>query len=70
MISLTYIGSIDLCVLCVWSGSLHSLTSRTVSCEYILPTKSKRAIADCRYFCKCGMHPLDYPLIPTSWLVG
>ncbi|ROI04214.1 hypothetical protein ED562_10265 [Microcystis aeruginosa FACHB-524] len=30
--SLNYIGAIDLCVLCVWSGSFHSLTkpNRTV----------------------------------------
>ncbi|TRV42355.1 MAG: hypothetical protein EWV53_15250, partial [Microcystis panniformis Mp_MB_F_20051200_S9] len=30
VISLTYY-MIDLCVLCVWCGSLHSLASRTVS---------------------------------------
>ncbi|TRV50529.1 MAG: hypothetical protein EWV42_11420 [Microcystis panniformis Mp_GB_SS_20050300_S99D] len=34
VISLTYIGSIGLCVLCVWCGSLHSLASRTVSQNY------------------------------------
>ena len=44
VISVTYIVAIDLCVLCVWSGSFHSLVSRTVFGEYILPTKPKRAI--------------------------
>ncbi|CCH95426.1 conserved exported hypothetical protein [Microcystis aeruginosa PCC 9432] len=31
VISLTYIVVIDLCVLCVWSGSFHSLAHKTVS---------------------------------------
>ncbi|TRT71875.1 MAG: hypothetical protein EWV83_20695 [Microcystis sp. M_OC_Ca_00000000_S217Cul] len=43
MISLTYIGSINLCVLCVWSGSFHSLPQDSIL-EYILPTKPGRAI--------------------------
>ncbi|CCI34115.1 hypothetical protein MICAI_630004 [Microcystis sp. T1-4] len=43
MISLTYIGSIDLCVLCVRSGSFHSLALEECILEYILPTKPGRA---------------------------
>ncbi|CCI06581.1 exported hypothetical protein [Microcystis aeruginosa PCC 7941] len=38
-----YIVAIGLCVLCVWSGSLHSLPQYCIL-EYILPTKPKRAI--------------------------
>ncbi|OCY13253.1 MAG: hypothetical protein BEV12_06330 [Microcystis aeruginosa CACIAM 03] len=43
VIILTYIVAIGLCVLCVWSGSLHSLPQYCIL-EYILPTKPKRAI--------------------------
>ena len=42
VISLTYRGLIDLCVLCVWSGSFHSLPQDCIL-EYILPTKPGRA---------------------------
>ncbi|CAO5014441.1 hypothetical protein MiTs_00522 [Microcystis aeruginosa NIES-2521] len=42
VISLTYIVVIDLCVLCVWSGSFHSLPQDCIL-EYILPTKPGRA---------------------------
>ena len=31
ILTYSYIGAIDLCVLCVWSGSFHSPTGVTVS---------------------------------------
>ncbi|CCI33398.1 hypothetical protein MICAI_3230018 [Microcystis sp. T1-4] len=46
MISLTYIVAIDLCVLCVWSGSFHSLPQDCILEYIILPTKPGRADLD------------------------
>jgi hypothetical protein len=39
-----YIGSIDLCVLCVWCGSLYSLASRTVSQNTFCPPNPKESM--------------------------
>ncbi|GCA68771.1 hypothetical protein MiYa_00287 [Microcystis aeruginosa NIES-2519] len=61
---------IDLCVLCVWSGSFHSLALEECILEYILPTKPGRANFLPRLYFTFIQPTLDIHFRPrTIWLV-